>query len=409
MNVSPDFSPPLRLIAPYFVIASFFYTLSMGMILGLDPSMSIHDFRIVGWVHTYMIGFVMMVMIGAMGQLSVVIGEIHHKHKEVFGWIWPLLSVGTIIIAVGFYTHPFWLLVGGALILTALGLFTFNLFMTLMYAKRKTDVTGSMKWSNLFLFIGLLIGFSMALGYAGIFEIDPSRFVSGHVFAIFGGYMLLTIMSVSTVLLPMFGACKRPSDNEYRISFYAMALSAALAIVSVMVNQAIMVSVALVIAVAALGYYIFSMAKLFTSKPRRYSDIWERSVVTAFVALILSGVLGVYGYFGESEKFLMISFWLLIGGFFGFLISGHLYKIVPFLVWFERFAPYIDEREVPMLHQLLPEKWANAQWIFALIGVVLCSMAIGFEQPLLLPIGSVLMIFSGMILMGIILKIVSYR
>jgi hypothetical protein len=188
-----------------------------------------------------------------------------------------------------------------------------------------------------------------------------------------------------------------------------MALSAALAIVSVMVNQAIMVSVALVIAVAALGYYIFSMAKLFTSKPRRYSDIWERSVVTAFVALILSGVLGVYGYFGESEKFLMISFWLLIGGFFGFLISGHLYKIVPFLVWFERFAPYIDEREVPMLHQLLPEKWANAQWIFALIGVVLCSMAIGFEQPLLLPIGSVLMIFSGMILMGIILKIVSYR
>lgn len=409
MNVSPDFSPPLRLIAPYFVIATLFYTVSMGMLFGLNPSMSIHDFRVVGWVHTYMIGFVMMVMIGAMGQLSVVIAEVHHKHKNIFGWIWPLLSIGTVVLVNGFYTQALFLVVGGGLILLALGLFALNLFITLMGARRKTDVTGAMKWSNLFLLAGLFIGLLMALGYAGVLETNPSRLVTGHVFAIFGGYVLLSIMGVSTVLLPMFGACKRPSDNEYRISFYAMALSAALGVVSILVEQEGLRGAALLIAVGALGYYVFSMVRLFTSKPRHYADIWERSVAVAVIMLILSMGLGVSGYFMENERWVMMGFWLLTAGFFGFLISGHLYKIVPFLVWFERFAPYIDERDVPMLHQLLPEKWAKVQWLLALCGVTIGTAAIGFENTPLLYVGSLFMIVSGGVLMGIVFKVLRYR
>lgn len=359
MNVSPDFSPPLRLIAPYFVIAPLFYILSMGMMLGLEPRMSLHDFRLIGWVHAYMIGFVMMVMIGAMGQLSVVIAEVHHRYREVFGWIWPLLTAGTVILIGGFYVDPAWLSVGGGVILIALGLFAVNLFITLSGGGRKTEVTQAMRWSNLFLLIGLGIGWAMALGYAGVIEIDPSRWVAGHMLAIFGGYILLSIMGVSTVLLPMFGACKRPSDHEYRFSFYTMALSA--------------------------------------------------GVAAAFAALIAAMVSGSYGYVVSDERFVMMGFWLLTAGFLGFLISGHLYKIVPFLVWFERFAPYVDEREVPMLHQLLPQKWAAVQWGLSLTGVIVCAAAIGFENTVWLHIGAVFMILSGIVLTGIVISVLRYN
>jgi hypothetical protein len=409
MNVSPDFSPPLRLIAPYFVIASLFYTVSMGMLFGLNPNMSIHDFRIIGWVHTYMIGFVMMVMVGAMGQLSVVIAEVHHRYRGVFGWIWPLLSVGTVILVAGFYAEPSWLMIGGGMIFVALGLFAINLFVTLTHGRRKTDVTRAMRWSNLFLLIGLGIGWAMALGYGGLIEIDPSRWVSAHLFSIFGGYVLLSIMGVSTVLLPMFGACKRPSDNEYRFSFYAMALSVGLALSASIVRQESVLNGAIAVAVSALGLYLWSVQRIFTSKQRHYADIWERSVAVAFIALILAVVSGMYGYFERDERFVMMGFWLLMAGFLGFLITAHLYKIVPFLVWFERFAPYLEEQNVPMLHELLPQKWANAQWILALLGVITCTAAIGLGNTVLLRIGALFMMVSGMILMGIVVKVLRYR
>lgn len=405
MNVSPDFSPPLRLIAPYFVIAPLFYTFSMVLMLGLEAGMSLHDFRLIGWVHAYMIGFVMMVMIGAMGQLSVVIAEVHHRYKEVFGWIWPLLTAGTVILIAGFYVDPIWLMVGGGVILIALGLFALNLFVTLSGGGRKTEVTQAMRWSNLFLLIGLGIGWAMALGYGGVIEIDPSRWVAGHMLAIFGGYILLTIMGVSTVLLPMFGACKRPGDNEYRFSFYTIALSAGIAVSAAIMDQQMLLHLALAGAAAALGWYIVAVYRIFTSKQRRYSDIWERSVAAAFAALISAMGSGIYGYVAEDERSLMMGFWLLTAGFLGFLISGHLYKIVPFLVWFERFAPYVDEREVPMLHQLLPQEWATVQWGFALAGVIVCAAAIGFGNTLWLHIGAVFMILSGIVLTGIVINV----
>lgn len=409
MNVSPEFSPPLRLIAPYFVIASLFYTVSMGMLSGLTPDMSIHDFRVVGWVHAYMIGFVMMVMIGAMGQLAVVIAEVHHRYKEVFGWIWPLLTLGIGILVAGFYYNPSWLMIGGGVIFIALGLFALNLFVTLTSSRRKTDVTQAMRWSNLFLLVGLAIGWAMALGYGGIIEIDPSRWVTGHIFLIFGGYVLLSIMGVSTVLLPMFGACKRPNDNEYKISFYAMALSAGLALSASIFQKKLLLHAALFVGIAALGLYLWSVYRIFTSKERRYADIWERSVTVAFAALILAIMIGTYGYLRGSERGIMLAFWLLTAGFFGFLITAHLYKIVPFLVWFERFAPYVDERDVPMLHTLLPQKLAHLQWISALSGVIICGWAIGWESRIGLHVGALFMILSGIVLMGIILKILRYK
>lgn len=408
MNISPDFSPPLRLIAPYFVIASLFYTVSMGMLLGLDANIRLDDFRLIGWVHAYMIGFVMMVMVGAMGQLSVVIAEVHHRYRGIFGWVWPLLSLGTMILIAGFYRDPSWLMIGGGMLFAALGLFAFNLFMTLTDAKRKTEVTQAMRWSNLFLLIGLAIGWEMAFGYGGMIEIDPSRWVMGHVFSIFGGYILLSIMGVSTILLPMFGACNRPGESEYKISFYAMALSAVLALSASIARLELLLHAALLVGAAALGLYLWSVYRIFTSRARHYADIWERSAAAAFIALIAAIMIGIYGYVQINTHFIMLSFWLLTAGFLGFLITAHLYKIVPFLVWFERFAPYVDERDVPMLHQLLPQKWASLQWMLSLVGVMLIGVAIGFGNTDALHIGALFMVLSGIVLIAIVIKVLSY-
>lgn len=405
MNVSPDFSLPLRLIAPYFVAAAVFYILSMSFLFFIQPDAGLRDFRLIGWVHLYMIGFVMMVIIGAMGQLSVVVGETHHRYPKVFGWIWPLLVIGTVLLAIGFIHHPTWLRIGGGVILAALGLFAINLFATLRASRRRTSITLSMQWSTLFLSVGLGIGMMMALGYAGIISINPTQWKMGHVFAVFGGYVMLNIMGVSTVLLPMFGACSRPSDKDHTISFTAMVVSVSVMILASALQLEWLEKVALLFGIGSVAYYMVQVYRIFTSKKRRYSDIWERSVSVAFVALSVSMGIGIYGVVSGGEKAILLSFWFLTAGFLGFLITAHLYKIVPFLVWFERYAPYIDEREVPMLHQLLSVRLANVQWGLGVIGLVVIAIAIGLANTVLLKTGAFFLVGSGVVLLATLVKV----
>lgn len=405
MNVSPDFSLPLKWIAPYFVSAVLFYIVSMSFLFFLQADSTIRDFRVIGWVHLYMIGFVMMVIIGAMGQLSVVVGEVHHQYPKVFGVIWPLLVIGTPLLAMGFIYNASFLGIGGAVILCALGIFAFNLFMTLRHSRRRTSVTLSMQWSTLFLSVGLGIGLMMALGYVGMIAIDPSQWRMGHIFAVFGGYVMLNIMGVSTVLLPMFGACNRPSDRDHTISFYSMIASIWVMILASALQLERLETVALLFGMGSVAYYMLQVYRIFTSKKRKYTDIWERSVAVAFIALALSMGLGAYGVVSGNEKSILLSFWFLIAGFLGFLITAHLYKIVPFLVWFERYAPYIDEREVPMLHQLLPARWAKVQWGLAVFGLTIIAFALAGGNTPLLQIGAALLVSSGVVLLVILIKV----
>ncbi len=405
MNVSPDFSLPLRIVAPYFVGAVIFYIVAMSFLFFIPPDAALRDFRVFGWVHLYMIGFVMMNIIGAMGQLSVVVGEIHHRYPAVFGWIWPLLAGGTVLLAGGFIHNVLWLGIGGAAILAALGLFAFNLFVTLRYTRRKTAVTQSMQWSTVFLGIGLVIGMMMALGYGGIVGFEASQWRMGHILAVFGGYVMLNIMGVSTVLLPMFGACSRPSERDHAISFMTMVIAVSGMIFTAALGSVRLENVALFLAIGSVIYYMVQVYRIFTSKKRGYSDIWERSVAVAFMALILSMGLGLYGIYSASERAVMLCFWFLTAGFLGFLISAHLYKIVPFLVWFERYAPHIDEREVPMLHQLLPTRSADVQWGLGVSGLIAVAVGIGFANTVFWKIGVLLLVGSGAVLLAILIKL----
>lgn len=407
MNVSPDFSLPIRTVAPYFIGGIVFNILAMLSLTGGEASMALNDYRVLGWVHLYLIGFVMMSIIGAMGQMSVVVGEVYHAYPDLFRWIFPLLGIGTAMLSAGFYGNPQWMMVGGALLLGALGLFGTDLFFTLRRSLRRTAIIRSMQWSTFFLGIGLLIGLAMASGYAGMSTLEASGFRNAHVFALIGGYVMINIMGVSTVLLPMFGACDRPADNDYTIGFAMMSAAVGMMVVSLWIPWLSIVS--FVVAMGSVIYYMIRVYRIFTSKKRPYSDIWERSVAVAFVSLLAAVVCGMYGVVYESEQGIKIAFWLFASGFLGFLISAHLYKIVPFLVWFERFAPLIEERAVPPMHELLPKRLAALQWATAIIGVSATAIALMMENTVLMRSGVTVMALSGVLLLTVIVNILRFK
>lgn len=402
MNVSPSFALPLKTVTPYFLFGVIAYTFSVASLLLHTPELNPTDLRLIGTIHLFLLGFVMMIIIGAMGQLSVVVAEIHHRHPSVFRFIFPLFSIGITLLIYGFYHSLHLLAYGSLLILSGLGLFAYNLFVTLKESRRKTAITRSMRWSTLFLILGIIIGSIMAMGYSGLIEIDPKQWLFSHLMSLLCGYVLLNIMGVTTVLLPMFGACSRPSDNEHAISFYTMIIAVISGIVYGLYPHLLLQYFSLTTAFFSISYYLWSVLRIFTSRKRHYADIWERSVATAYLSFVIAIIALFLGVIAENSQMWIVGFWLLFVGFFGFLIFAHLYKIVPFLVWFEKYAPLIEEQSVPTIQQILSYKWAIIQWYFGVIGLTLSVISLLLQINFIWYVSIIALTVSGVLLFGIL-------
>ncbi len=153
-------------------------------------------------------------------------------------------------------------------------------------------------------------------------------------------------------------------------------------------------------------YLIYTIDK---TRARKQNDMYIISLFIGFIFLLLSAVFGGLYIFLGDERYALLCGWLLFVGFFGFLISGHLYKIVPFLVWYERFAPLVGKKKVPMLGDMVPEKSANLQIYLSAIGIVLYSFAIYFQYNYLQLAAASLLSIGGLILFYNLIFMIRFR
>ncbi len=400
-NISRDFAPPFKLIAPYFFIGTIIYFLAVLSLFTFDTNISITDFKVVGWVHLYMLGFVMMVIFGAMAQLVPVVIETGHSMVELFYIIWPTLLLGTVLMVIGFTVNLSVLPFGGTIVLMSMMIFALDLLLTIKKGEHKSIVVNSMLISNLFLILGILSGFVMSLSFSGLIEFNPILWLKAHVFAVFGGYVIITIMGISMVLLPMFGLSHGFNDKPIKYAFYIMIASISLMIVSSLFEFRYFEKIAIVFSFISMLIYFYQIYLVTKSRARKMNDIWVKSLAFAFFSLIISLVFFTINILGGREFWLVSATWFLMVGFVGFLITAHLYKIIPFLVWFERFAPLVGKQKVPLLNDMVPRLKASAQMTFSMIGTVVIGFSFLFKNDFMfksgisfLLVGSIYLVLS---------------
>ncbi len=405
MNVSPNFSPSIRLMKPYFIISGFFYLLSMVWLFFINPLADLRDFEIVGWVHIYMLGFVMMAIFSAMAQLGPIVVETAHFNVNVFKYVWVFLTLGLTGMLFGFYINQIFLLLGGTLVLVAMAAYATEFLLTLKNARRKTSITKAMKMSNFFLLIGIITGMIMALSFNGYIDINPHILLNTHTFGLVVGFVIMLIMGISIILIPMFGLAKRISDNEFSKSFSTLSVGVIIMILSPLFLTEYLQNTAYAITIIAILLYIHQLFKMTTSRAKIIHDIWAKSMYVGFFSFIISFFLLVSYLFNDNETVLRLGMWIMLIGFFGFLIIGNFYKIIPFLVWFQIYSPLIEERAVPMLHELLPQRLAFLQWLYALLGLILSCIGIITKESNIFYGGVIFLIVGGIIFFIIINKI----
>lgn len=409
MNISPDFSPSIKIMKPYFILSSSFYLLSIVWLFFIDPYNNLDDFEIVAWVHIYMLGFVMMGIFSAMAQLGPIIVEKKHFNVNVFKYVWVVLTLGLILMLIGFLKYLSFLLLGGSLVLLAMSIYAIEFLLTLKNAKRNTTITKAMTFSNFFLLAGIMSGLLMALSYNSYIDINPKTFLQAHTFGLLVGFVILLIMGISIILIPMFGYAKRISDNEFSSTFYTLSLAVMLMILSPIFLTPYLQNTSYIISIIAIILYLYQLYKMTSSRAKVIHDIWSISMYVGFISFIVSFIFLVSYLFTHDTNILRLGMWILFIGFFGFLITGNFYKIIPFLVWFQVYSPLIEERAVPMLHDLLPKKLPILQWLYATLGLIVSSFGLYFEDAKLFYAGLCFLLSSAFILSFIINKTLKHK
>ena len=382
---------------PYFLFSGFFYFLSMFWLFFIDPFSDLKDFYLIGWVHLYMLGFIMMAIFSAMAQLGPIVVETNHYNINIFKYLFLFLITGLILMLIGFYINTSFLLYGGFLVLIAMSIYAVEFLLTLKNAKRNTSITKAMKMSNFFLLLGIITGLVMATAFNGLIDINPHSILNIHTFGLVVGFVILLIMGISIILLPMFGSSKRISDNEFSNSFITISIGVLIMMISPFVFTQVTENIAYAVTVVSIILYFHQLYKMISSRKRVEHDIWARSMYVAFISFFISFVLLVSYLLNQNELFLRVGMWIMFIGFFGFVIIGNFYKIIPFLVWFHIYSPLIEEQAVPMLHELLPKRLANLQFFYGVAGLIVSSIALILEDSKLFYGGALFLSISGFI------------
>jgi len=402
-SISSDFAPPLKLISPFFSYGVIFYLLSMLALLFFKPSFAYEEMSVAGWIHLFMLGFVMMIIFGAMAQLIPVVLEAGHAVVDVYYVIFPLLFIGASVMVAGFWMVPALLPYGGLLVLSAMIIFAVENLATLKKTTIRTLTVETVAWSNGYLLLGILTGFAIALGLSGDLGINVSLMLKAHVYAVIGGYVVLTIIGLSLILIPMFSLAHGFDETAINRAFKLVIIGVGIVFIGALFAQEWLMYIGYAVNTAGIFFYIWQIYIIAKLTVRKEMDIWAKSMIFAFGALIFSIILGLVYFLSGKESILHASVWFLLLGFISFMITGHLYKIVPFLVWFERFAPLVGKEKVPMLHEMYSKEGANIMFWFTASGVLLGGFGLLFENNILFK-GGASFLFAGAIFLFVTMR-----
>jgi hypothetical protein len=408
--ISTDFAPPFKLIVPYFIIGVLFLFISVVFLLGLDTS-NLHTLnpKILSWVHMFLLGFIMMIIFGAMAQLVPVVLEVGHFAVELYYVVYPLLTIGAILMSIGFVYSIKLLPYGGLIVLIALIIFIVETILTIIKVKKFNFIIVTVLIANIFLLIGILLGMLMALSYAGTIIIDINSMLQAHIYAVLVGYVGITIIGMSMVLLPMFWLSHEFSWKVVHYAVISITFGVLVTIISSIFLYDTITFVGNIITVIGLFLYLYQVYIVAKVRIRMIKDIYYKSMFVAFVGLVISVALGIYYIFFPSDKILLTIGWVVFLGFLTPMITGHMYKIIPFLVWFEKYSPLVGKQKVPALADMVQEKSAQLQLFFTTLGTVIITIALLNSNNDILYVGVDFLIVGIVFLIKDILFMLTYK
>jgi hypothetical protein len=354
LEQAPPFSVPLRffLTAPWFLVAA-------GLFAAWEPGWSDGPMAAAALALTHLVtlGFLGMVMMGAMTQmLPVVAGAPVPAVRTVAMISHASLALGTSLLSWGLFSGEAWALKAAGLLLGP-GMAAFVAVAAISLSRgRSLDTLRAMGVALAALAATLLLGLLLTGWLAGLWlPPDPLEWLTRHALAGLAGWVGILVMGTAWQVVPMLQLTPPYPPRLMRGLLVTASASLAVALLPApwrMPGEFGLSLSAIVFALATLD--------LQRRRKRRIADITLSFWRLGLASLILAA--GFFPFVEEETPRMMVGLLFLLG-FAASVVSGMLYKIVPFLAWFHLQAQKgIMTSGLPSMKDYLPDSLATGQF-----------------------------------------------
>ncbi len=426
-HLSLEQAPPISIPFRFFLTAPLFGIVS-GLLLiwaGEAAMVSRWSPLVLSLTHLVTLGFLTMVMCGAMMQMLPVLAGSPVPGIGPVGAVSHLaLSLGTGALAYAFIQGSAgWVKLALLLLGIGLGVFAIAAGLALARVKLSSPTVTGMRWSLASLVITVALGMLLSMGFFGIVALNnlPS-YTDLHLGWGLLGWMGLLLIGVSYQVVPMFQITPEypriMRDHLTGSLFFGLAGWFLLEIGVIRGYWSSLVPGCWMLLVTA-GFPLFAGTTLHIQRLRK------RQVSDVTLIFWRVGLIGIlFGYLvwliGRALPEAATAPWyplllgtlLLFGGAFP-LVNGMLYKIVPFLSWFHlqnrQLALGAFHVKLPHMKGFIGDREARLQFYLYLAALFLALAAVFRPALFTRPAGAFLVLTSLMLGYNLLRAMMRYR
>lgn len=383
--LSLEQTPPLSVPFRFFLTAPLFGLLASLLLLYDGSALLSNRWHpsMLALTHLVTLGFITMVMFGALLQLLPVLAASPISHPILVSTIFHIsLTLGTLSLASGFVMGGAWLMVCAIILLGFsfigfIGVVTYSL----IRVKGRSPSIIAMHFALGALAVNAVLGIGLGMLFGlGVVLPLPMELIHLHLTWGFVGWIGLLVMGIAFTVVPMFQITPQypPSLTRWLVPliFLTLLIWTPLYILA-QINKLPAAVPQLLTGIIGLGLSVFALATLNIQahRLRKLPDVTLNFWRIGLIGLLLSVIIWTIGILW-SDLATNPLYPILLGIFFiaGFVlpvIQGMLYKIVPFLIWLHLQNQQLEILEVismvktPHMKQIIPDRLARRQfWVY---------------------------------------------
>lgn len=406
-GLSLEQAPPISLSFRFFLSAPLFLLLASLILLVSGPQALISRWTpaLLALTHLITLGFLSMTMIGALMQMLPVVAGAPMPWPRTVAWMVhiPLLA-GTLMLAFGLFFS--WTAMIGIAIFPlafAFGVFLVAAACSLSASQVRHATMRAMRFASLALAVTAGLGIALASTLGGYFDLPLNELVGLHAGWGLLGWVGLLVAGVAYQVVPMFQLTPAyPARLTRWLGGTVFLLLCGWSLAPYLPPLPAAWGGALAAGGVATGFALFAGATLYVQhkRRRRVVDVtlqfWRIGMLSLIAAITLWAAAQLTTAIAEDPRYPIALGMLFMMGFAVSVVSGMLYKIVPFLVWLHLQSRLPKDKTAPNMKQIIPDRaarrhmWTHTASVLLLLGsmpwpllVYPAGLALGFASCML--------------------------
>jgi hypothetical protein len=422
-GLSTQNAPSPRVVLPYYIFSAISLVLVSVMLLiaGSGTLASFIGPQPLSIIHMIVLGWISMVIFGALYQLIPVVMEVKLYNENLAIGAFISLAAGTLMLSGGFWFHYIMpkaiSIAGGIFIVISILLFVVNYFLTAQKTKVKSTENNFITTSVVWLLVTVLFGLFILLNNKYLFlSISPFELLKAHAALGLMGWFMMLVMGVASTLLPMFFIVHDLKKKYLYASFYLTNSALLLLVISILAAlPGWVIHLSSMLLIAGILLFVRYNFDAYKNRLRKKLDIGMKHSVLSFTLLFLSLLSGVILLIvPETNSVLSLKLVIAFGvnlllGFFTSLILGQMYKTLPFIIWLAKYQNNVGKFKIPLPGDMHWSKVADFHYYVFVAFVVVTNINIFFPNDLMYYLSAILLLSTSTAYLLNSIKIVMHK